>query len=74
MNKTFRMVSAVAMAAGLMATPALAQQEPVRGKQAGDLVLGFGAIGVLPEKGGHVDAIGGKPDASNSASPQLDLS
>ena len=74
MNKTFRMVSAVAMAAGLMATPALAQQDPVRGKQAGDLVLGFGAIGVLPEKGGRVDAIGGKPDASNSASPQLDLS
>jgi outer membrane protein len=65
---------AVLLTGAVLAPLAASAQEPVRGKQAGDLVLGFGAIGVLPEKGGHVDAVGGKPDASNSASPQLDLS
>jgi outer membrane protein len=57
---------------GGAAAPAAAQ-DTVRGKQAGDIVLGFGAIGVLPSGGGHVDAIGGRPQASDSASPQLDL-
>ncbi|MCR0981985.1 OmpW/AlkL family protein [Roseomonas populi] len=59
--------------------PAQAQEglffgQAVRGKRAGDLVLGFGAIGMLPEDGGRVDAIGGKPHASSTATPQLDLS
>ena len=45
----------------------------MRGKQAGDIVVELGAIGVLPSNGGHVDTIGGHPRASNSASPQLDL-
>nr|WP_305123535.1 OmpW family outer membrane protein [Roseomonas sp. GC11] len=66
-------VAAVAMGAALLAAPAQAQDAPFRGKQAGDLVLGFGVIGVLPEKGGRVDAINGKPDASDTATPQLDL-
>lgn len=67
-----------AMGAALMGAPAQAQglmQElpGFRGKQAGDLVVGFGAIGVLPQKGGRVDAIGGKPEASDTLTPQLDL-
>ncbi|MBO1073859.1 OmpW/AlkL family protein [Roseomonas marmotae] len=74
MNKTYRIASTLALAATMLTAPLAAQaQEPVRGKQAGDLVLGFSAIGVLPEKGGRVDAIGGKPDAGNSYVPQLDL-
>lgn len=56
----------------IIALPAAAQ-DAVRGKQAGDLVLGFGAIGVLPDSGGRVDAIGGRPRASDTATPQLDL-
>ncbi|WP_419896301.1 OmpW/AlkL family protein [Roseomonas sp. USHLN139] len=56
----------------MAAAPAMAQ-EPLRGKQAGDIVVGFGAIGVLPQSGGRVDAIGGKPDASNTVTPQLDV-
>lgn len=65
-------LAAVAMGAAMLAAPAGAQ-EAVRGKQAGDLVVGFGLIGVLPEKGGRVDAIGGKPDASDALTPQIDF-
>jgi outer membrane protein len=45
----------------------------VRGKQAGDLLVGLGAVGVLPTNGGSVSLIGGKPTASNAASPLLDF-
>ena len=64
----------LAAAAALAAMMGVAQAEDgVRGKQAGDIVVGLGAIGVLPSNGGHVDAIGGRPQASNGASSQLDL-
>ncbi len=53
---------------------ASAQEDAPRGKHAGDIVVGLGAIGVLPTNGGHVNRIGGTPTASNSASPQLDVS
>jgi outer membrane protein len=69
---TFWKMTAAAAALALAALPAAAQDAP-RGKRAGDLVLGFSAIGVLPEKGGRVDAIGGRPHASDTATPQLDL-
>lgn len=76
MNQILTSLSGAAAFACLAALP-FAQiataLEPVRGKQAGDLVLGLGVIGVLPDSGGRVDAIGGKPSASDSASPQLDL-
>jgi len=65
---------AAAMGAALLAAPAQAQSpQPLRGKQAGDLVLGFGLIGVLPVDGGRVDQIGGTPSASDAVTPQLDL-
>jgi outer membrane protein len=51
---------------------AIAQEQPLRGKRAGDVVLGFGAVGVLPTNGGSVGLIGGEPNASNAASPLLD--
>jgi len=51
---------------------AMAQEAPMRGKRAGDFVLGFGAVGVLPTNGGNVSVIGGTPQASNAASPLLD--
>lgn len=76
MNPILRNLSAAAAFSCLAALPlagTATAQEPVRGKQAGDLVLGLGVIGVLPDSGGRVDAIGGKPSASDSASPQLDL-
>jgi outer membrane protein len=71
MHTTIRTLSAAALCC-LAALPALAQ-DAVRGKQAGDIVLGFSAIGVLPQKGGHVEAVGGKPEASDTLTPQLDL-
>jgi outer membrane protein len=70
------LMGALALAAAVtanMTEPAAAQTAP-RGKQAGDIVVGLSAIGVLPTNGGHVDAIGGKPEASNSATAQLDFS
>jgi outer membrane protein len=51
---------------------AVAQEAAPRGKQAGDIVIGFGAVGVLPTNGGSVSLIGGTPNASNAASPLLD--
>src|ERR687885_62257 len=73
MRKIFGMVAGALALAGAAASGAAAQ-DAVRGKQAGDIVLGLGAVGVLPEGGGRVGLIGGKPGASNSASPQLDVS
>src|SRR3954451_16024021 len=50
------------------------EQDGVRGKRAGDIVVGPGAIGLLPaNSGGSVDTIGGRVHATDSASPQLDL-
>jgi len=47
---------------------------PIRGKQAGDLLVGLGAAGVLPTNaGGSVGLIGGHVNASNAASPLLDF-
>ncbi|NKC29835.1 OmpW/AlkL family protein [Falsiroseomonas selenitidurans] len=71
-----RMICAAALAGAVMAgpllpAPAQAQQD-VRGKQAGDLVLGASLIGVLPSNGGST-SIGGTPHASATATPQLDL-
>lgn len=64
----------LAAVAALAAMMGVAQAgEGVRGKQGGDIVVGLGAVGVLPGGGGHVDAVGGRPQASDSASPQLDL-
>ena len=62
-----------AAALGLLAQPALAQQSPVRGKQAGDFLIGLGVIGVLPMDSGNVDVIGGTPSASFAVTPQLDF-
>jgi outer membrane protein len=61
---------AAAMALAVAAVPAMAQD--VRGKRAGDLVLGAGLIGVFPSNGGST-SIGGTPQASDTATPQLDL-
>jgi outer membrane protein len=51
---------------------AMAQEADLRGKRAGDFMIGFGAVGVLPTNGGNVSLIGGSPQASNAASPLLD--
>jgi outer membrane protein len=68
-----RKICAATLASLLAAAPVLAQEQGVRGKQAGDLVLGGGIIGVLPTNGGST-SIGGTPHASATATPQLDLS
>ena len=49
-----------------------AQQER-RGKRAGDFVIGFGAVAVLPQSGGRVDTIGGRPTIGDAGAPALDL-
>ncbi|TCH97678.1 OmpW family protein [Roseococcus sp. SYP-B2431] len=69
-----RIVGYAAAAMLALGAGAASGQDAVRGKQAGDIVVGLGAIGVLPTNGGHVGRIGGTPTASNSASPQLDVS
>ncbi|MBP0444273.1 OmpW family protein [Roseomonas sp. SSH11] len=59
-----------------LSAPAHAQDpfgQAVRGKQAGDVVLGAGLIGVMPRSGGRVSAIGGRPEASDTVTGQLDL-
>lgn len=61
---------AATMAVAVAASPALAQD--VRGKRGGDIVLGAGVIAVFPSNGGNT-TIGGTPHASNTATPQLDL-
>ncbi|MBS7812494.1 OmpW/AlkL family protein [Roseococcus pinisoli] len=68
-----RIVGYAAAAMLLLGAAGASAQEAPRGKQAGDIVVGLGAIGVLPTNGGHVNRIGGTPTASNSASPQLDV-
>jgi outer membrane protein len=71
-RKTLLLAGAAVL--GLLAQPALAQSTgAVRGKQAGDIVLGLSLIGVLPMERGSVDVIGGTPSASFAATPQLDL-
>ena len=67
----FGRLAAAAMLVASAGT-AMAQDAAPRGKRAGDFMIGFGAVGVLPTNGGHVGVIGGTPNASNSASPQLD--
>jgi outer membrane protein len=63
-----------AAALGLLAQPALAQEAPVRGKQAGDFMIGASVIGVLPmNDGGGVDGIGGEPHAGAAVTGQLDF-
>ncbi|WP_206931247.1 OmpW/AlkL family protein [Roseococcus thiosulfatophilus] len=59
--------------AALVATTGLAGAQEVRGLRAGDFMVGFGAVGVLPTNGGSVGVIGGRPEATNSASPLLDF-
>lgn len=73
-------VAALAAAIGIGAAGGAAAQDTaqaeantLRGKRAGDFLIGLSAIGVLPTKGGRVDVIGGTPTASNSATGQLDF-
>ncbi len=65
-------LAGAAMAA-LLAGPALAQESTVRGHQAGDFMIGASVIGLIPQSGGRVDVIGGRPDASATATGQLDF-
>jgi outer membrane protein len=78
MRKTYGLlgcIAAVMLAGGAAAQDVrLGSQDAPRGKQAGDFLIGLGAIGVFPQNdGGSVGLIGGKVHASNSASPQLDF-
>lgn len=73
-------VAALAAAIGIGAAGGAAAQDTaqaeantLRGKRAGDVLIGLSAIGVLPTNGGRVDVIGGTPTASNSATGQLDF-
>lgn len=61
------------VAAGLAAGMGAASAQELRGKRAGDFIVGLGAVGVLPTNGGNVSLIGGRPTASDSASPLLDF-
>ena len=71
MNRLFGLMAGAAMIAAA-AVPAHAQ-EAVRGKHAGDFLIGASVIGVLPHSGGHVETIGGEPDASDSWTGQIDF-
>lgn len=65
-------LAAAAALATAVALPATAE-DTVRGKQAGDFLVGLSVIGVLPQSGGNVDVIGGTPSASDSWTGQLDF-
>lgn len=69
-----RFVGYAAAALLLLGAGTASAQDAPRGKRAGDMVVGLGAIGVLPTNGGHVGTIGGTPTVGNGASPQLDFS
>jgi len=72
MTRKLSLLVAASSLAILATLPALAQE--VRGKREGDLVLGASLLGAFPMDGGSVQAIGGTPSASNTVTPQLDLS
>lgn len=71
MRKSFGLLAGALALSAAVATGAAAQTAP-RGKQAGDFLIGLGAIGVLPNNGGST-SIGGTPEASNAATAQLDF-
>ena len=72
MSKIGMIAGAAALA--LVGTAGAAQAQEFRTKQAGDLVIGLGMIGVLPENiHGPVDTIGGKLRASNAFTGQVDF-
>lgn len=73
MSKIAKIVGAAALAAVMGA--GVAQAQDFRTKQAGDIVVGLGGIGVLPENGRNtaVDTIGGRVRASNSGTAQIDF-
>lgn len=72
MRKTLGMLAGAAALAAAVTTGATAQE--VRGKKAGDFVIGLGAIGVLPaNNGGSTSLIGGKVEANDAATAQLDF-
>lgn len=72
MPRFSRAVPFVAAAALALAPLAAEAQQSVRGKRAGDFVVGFGAIGVLPGNGGST-SIGGTPHVGDAFTPQLDF-
>jgi outer membrane protein len=70
--KTFGMLAGALALAAAVSTGAAAQE--LRGKKAGDFVIGLGAIGVLPQNaGGSTSLIGGKVEANDAVTPQLDF-
>jgi outer membrane protein len=80
MRKGMTQVAALAVATaiglGAAAMPAAAQQAnppALRGKQAGDFLIGLSGIAVVPQNGGTVSTIGGTAEASSSATAQLDF-
>jgi outer membrane protein len=71
MRKNSGWIAMAGLALAAMAMPADAQD--LRGKRAGDVVLGAGLIGVFPQSAGNT-TLGGTPEASATVTPQLDLS
>ncbi len=73
MSHTIGKIAAAAVVAAAIAMPAAAE---VRGKQAGDIVIGASIIGLIPQNGvgGDVSLIGGHPYASSAITGQLDFS
>ena len=74
MSKIAKIAGAAALVA-VMGSAGVAQAQDFRTKQAGDIVVGLGGIGVMPENGRNttVDTIGGRVRASNSGTAQIDF-
>lgn len=70
-NKKNLMLAAASVA--LLASGAAQAEDAFRGKQAGDIVVGFSALGAFPEAGGST-TIGGKPAVGSAVTPELDVS
>ena len=66
-------LAGIAAASSLFfADAAMAQDAP--GKTAGDFMVRFRALGVIPADNADIDPIGGDTELSNTATPEIDIS
>ncbi|MBL8672946.1 MAG: OmpW family protein [Alphaproteobacteria bacterium] len=64
----------VAAATAVDASQGTAAAQQAQGKKAGDLMLRLRGIGVIPDESSSVSVIGGSIDATNTATPEFDIS
>ena len=71
-RKSLGLAGFVAVGALFFTDIAMAQEVP--GKTAGDFMVRFRALGVIPADNADIDPIGGDTELSNTATPEIDIS